>query len=411
MNKFYMTVGALAMMAASLFTSCSSNDAEQMTPLEQSKQQFAFAFNKQFGEISADQNWGFEAQSVPTSLLTRSSNANSNQWFDAQYFNYVKPADITQNEIETVRQWFATHPNPQSETVNWTDFFVQQVYNGTDTYDAIDHNGAHHNVLGANHMDYIMAGILNADGTITDDHVYNFNANSGSIMYMEKSGTSRFGYHDSYANYTSHRYTIQKITVDGVEGYYVGFDYESIGGQNGEVQGDGYYTDRIVKICPAVKNGVKRIIAEDLGSVGDFDYNDVVFDAYVYNEGNQTKAQITLQAAGGIQPIYVAGQEVHALFGVPVTTMVNTGDGATAAPVSFTVVLKDTPSSTFDVNDIPVVVKSEKNGEVTLQTLRGEAPEKICVETTYQWTKERENINSKYPGFKDFVSNKSKKWY
>ena len=48
-----------------------------------------------------------------------------------------------------------------------------------------------------------------------------------------------------------------------------------------------------------------------------------------------------LQAAGGTLPLYIEvggdSREVHGLFGVSNTTMVNTGAGATKAPVMYRV--------------------------------------------------------------------------
>lgn len=155
------------------------------------------------------------------------------------------------------------------------------------------------------------------------------------------------------------------------------------------------------------KEGTLRIIAEDLGddNDSDFDYNDVVFDAYINDEGY---AEITLQAAGGTLPLYVAGEEVHAKFGVSVTTMVNTGapNGATKDPVTYT--SQDIYKS---VKDIPVVVYRVDNTQLTLKTENGLAPEKIAVSTEYKWTDERQAINKKYPLFDEYVSNPGTKWY
>ena len=59
-----------------------------------------------------------------------------------------------------------------------------------------------------------------------------------------------------------------------------------------------------------------RVLCEDLGSSYDFDFNDIVFDAYIYKSG---KIEIQVVARGGILPVSVAG--------VPITMkqMSNTG--------------------------------------------------------------------------------------
>lgn len=60
-----------------------------------------------------------------------------------------------------------------------------------------------------------------------------------------------------------------------------------------------------------------------------------------------------------------------------------------------------------------VNVKVEgQNAEVyTLKAEIGKAPQKIRVETRYEWTAERQDINDKYPGFADWVADPTANWY
>ena len=71
-----------------------------------------------------------------------------------------------------------------------------------------------------------------------------------------------------------------------------------------------------------------RIMCEDLGNIGDFDFNDVVFDATIMNDGS---INIIIHASGGTLPITVADR--------PVTlgTMMNTGVNWTDGTQSFTI--------------------------------------------------------------------------
>ena len=144
-----------------------------------------------------------------------------------------------------------------------------------------------------------------------------------------------------------------------------------------------------------------RVIAEDL-SVSDntdFDFNDVVFDVtFDYPAGKTT---ITLLAAGGTLPLYVGGQEVHEMFGVSTKTMVNTGAGASKDPVSFEL------DGTFNYNAKNIVVQVEKEGvlaEITAE--RGMVASKIAVKPNYEWCKERQDIEAKYPVFGQYVKGK-----
>lgn len=144
-----------------------------------------------------------------------------------------------------------------------------------------------------------------------------------------------------------------------------------------------------------------RVIAEDL-SVSDntdFDFNDVVFDVtFDYPAGKTT---ITLLAAGGTLPLFVGGREVHEMFGVSTKTMVNTGAGASKDPVSFEL------DRTFNYDANNILVEVEKEGErTTITAIRGMAASKIAVKPNYEWCKEKQDIEAKYPQFGQYVKGK-----
>ena len=141
-----------------------------------------------------------------------------------------------------------------------------------------------------------------------------------------------------------------------------------------------------------------RVIAEDLSvsDNSDFDFNDVVFDVtFDYPAGKTT---ITLLAAGGTLPLYVGGQEVHKMFGVSTKTMVNTGAGASKAPVSFVL------DGTFERDANNILVEVEKEGErTTITAIIGKVASKIAVKPNYEWCKEKQDIEAKYPDFGKYV--------
>ena len=258
---------------------------------------------------------------------------------------------------------------------------------------------------------------------------------------------------------------------------------------------DGYFSDWIVTLTEAkgrtsepyedphieeksilVETQSGRIFCEDLGvsTREDLDFNDVVFDVYVwmnykegyidhyikYSDGTKelqsheeysTKDQATytcrivLQAAGGTIPVTVAGQDVHSAFregNAPVshTTMINTydnnttafGDFAECASVDLGVLLGKpnglfTPTTLFpgsskytsdkvciEALDIPIVVKygNGTNGVGELGNSLGGAPAKIFVPNyDTRWTVERKPLSLAYPKFTSYVSNKDVKWW
>lgn len=398
----------LFLMTLLFITACSKNEFTPMTQEEMITQSYNEAFIKTFGQPAANQDWGFETIGISA---TRGAAVNSNQWFDGvteQFKHLVKPADVTAREEEVVSDWFKAHKNPTCDEILLTEFFVQQVYFGTKEYTAKDNNGAEQKVIGGQHMDYLYAGTVD-----NKDHINNFNTSAplrtatglGNMQLMQNSSTANFGFHESF-NSQNQRYYLEKdrnwvikaISVDGVIGYYVGFDYESHGNQ-GNFEPDGYFDDRIVKIVPGDGYDFDiRIIAEDLSAKegSDFDFNDVVFDAKFTS--NST-ALITLIAAGGTLPLTVAGQEVHSKFGVNTDVMVNTGAGPTKDPVIFSI---GGINKSQNGKDIEIVV--QKNGlPCVLTAQKGVPASKIGVPTTFDYCSERQDISKKYPLFSTWV--------
>lgn len=126
------------------------------------------AFVQTFGEPAPNQNWGFSQI-----VATRTTQPESNMW---EGWGYKVPNVITADEITEVKKVFDKKGEASYKAlVDWDCFFVQHVY------------GRHNN------MDYLCA--YNSAGT--DDHIYNFNATSGSIQLMVNSSTRRFGFHSS----------------------------------------------------------------------------------------------------------------------------------------------------------------------------------------------------------------------
>ncbi len=369
-TKLRFLVLALGVVA---FSACDSDkdlyDPDKAAELKAT--QYTVAFEKQYGKVAADQDWGFGT------VISRGANPNSNQWKDF----VIVPPSITAEEKSAVEEWFATHKDPTSLRVNWVDFFVQYV--------------------GRKNDKVTMNELFAVREDNSEDHMNNFNANGGYIMLMQNSGTSKFGYKTSvYGGGKYYKHAVQYINGS----YYVGLDLEAHGpNPNEQVEGDGYYNDWIIKISPAVYKNTQRVIAEDLGAIGDFDFNDVIFDVAKTNDNTTL---ITLQAAGGTLPLYIKvggiQKEVHELFGVPTTTMVNTG-WETKAPVMLRV------NGQYDASQVEVLVQ---DAAVTykLKGDCGKAPQKICVPATYEWTSEREAIDSKYPKFADWVGNTAIDW-
>ena len=144
-----------------------------------------------------------------------------------------------------------------------------------------------------------------------------------------------------------------------------------------------------------------RIIAEDLSASegSDFDFNDVVFDVQM-NWPSEGKHTITLLAAGGTLPLTIAGEEVHAKFGVPTNKMVNTESWTEqSAPVTFVI-----EGKYANANEIEVRVQKGSDWPLLTAPI-GKAASKIAVSTDYEWVKELKDISNAYKNFDTYVTN------
>ena len=426
--KKILFVGITALAMAS----CTHDDYAPVSKQEQ----YQAVFEKEFGAVNPNVNWGFTPQQVFTFdengklIGTRGSDPNANQW--ANYLTV--PTRLTDAQKEVVRKWFQTHKNPQGLDVNWSDFFVEQVYKGgTNTegsqspekYTIHKPAGGTEQITGSDKMDWLACGSNAKHG----DHIYNFNGGNGDIMYMKDYNTTCFGFHDSYGDnhfentyyYDSYVLIPGDIIDDSVKGmYFVGFDYKTAKYDNGEIRvnPDGYYSDWIVRIAPALSapGKAKRVMVEDLidsdlgyAKTSDWDFNDAVFDVRFENVNNQNCAVITLHAAGGTKYLTIGGEgdkgvEVHKALGVETGTMVNTGNGATRPVAIFRIPVAD---NVDNANLIPVYVGAQ---ELTAQL--GKATQKLCVPTDVKWMKERVQFINTYDKFKDYVnSNTPENWY
>ena len=321
--KRYLIKGALALIAGLFITSCSHETQIDYTPVQDQKvNQFEKAFKAAFTDnIDPNQDWGFD---IEKTSYTRTANPNGNEWANK---GYDVPSPITADELAKVLNVFNQQgAEKYTSLIEWDEFFVQQVYKGVALYtDSAGNEG----VLGSNKMNWLFA--VKSDGT--KDHINNFNAGDNKswdgIMLMVNSSTHEFG----FSNSNGQGRLFKNFRMEKIDGnYYVGFDFESwrsseANGNEG-VKRDYIYNDWIVKIVPGNGSGGStttdhefkaktrttkteyfkkrtrlqygRVFCEDLGGkyeavddvFKDFDYNDVVFDAYLWKEVEWKKVTV-----------------------------------------------------------------------------------------------------------------------
>lgn len=470
MKKYLMTgLAAIAICAA--FTSCSKNDElynpEQITQNEaaQIQENYNKAFIATFGQPAANHDWGFGSKAMTRGAMTRGgSEPDATQW--PNYGYPTKPGELKtttpsgKSEEQIVTEWFQTHTIADAATLDCHNYWVQQVHYKNYEYTANQHEWEKYengqevwktgtqkiNPLG--HMDQIFAN-TDANGT-SSDHIYNFNTGSGNFMLVLNSETKYgFGYEESWGTDNKHvynRYFLAHIVdeANGIDGYYVGFDYQAYKlenvqytNNNGEtvsypnnkawaLEPDGVYDDRIIKIIPGEvkKEWDIRIIAEDLNATAqdtpapedgfdesDWDFNDVVFDVKFTS---QTTANVKIVGAGGVLPLYVDGHEAHEALGQSgpdskgYYRIQNSGN---ATPFEVTGIDRDNNGKDIVIT----VVRISSTGDPIISELtapNGKPAAKIGVDPKFKPCAEREDIRERYPMFMNWVqTNFSGAWY
>ena len=151
-----------------------------------------------------------------------------------------------------------------------------------------------------------------------------------------------------------------------------------------------------------------RVLCEDMGA-NDFDFNDVVFDAYIMLNGD---IQIEILAHGGELDIAVADRLVT------LDKMSNTGQ-KTVNTQKFTITNQERQEKGWNsIASIPVVVypkgftaddKGSKaddldNESFPLEANTGKVPQKVCAPVGTKWPDEFIRISYAYTSFGTWVS-------
>jgi len=148
---------------------------------------------------------------------------------------------------------------------------------------------------------------------------------------------------------------------------------------------------------------------EDMGVVGDFDFNDVVFRVTPDTESHT--AEILLCATGGgLQAdLYYKNDkigEVHELLGSSGVT--NTNKISITPKVIANVSWPESNCMEKNAKDFYIKVNGEK---IAIPSANGEVPKAICVAGEWQWPRESVNISEAYPEFGEWGANYSEKSY
>lgn len=356
--------------------------------------------------------------------------------------------------------------DPTGQYYSWDEYIWNPAKNANDI---IKHEGYNHDDIINNFNGGNCTTTYYSDGDNNHEHPIT------GITLMQNTSTQKFSYKSSQGGGQRFYYfRMEKINGN----YYVGFDFASerqaSANANEQVERDYIYNDWIVKICPGKGTPITnvggegttdtetitnakyerkklmlqgRVFCEDLAKAtrADIDFNDIVFDARIWRVSEFTKtngvdnnddnflryeAEICLLAAGGTIPANVASRDVHDLFGVGLTTMVNTVDGnSTNVTIKWdnSSATKPVKHFTFDMTELI----TNNNGDISLDLIPievmwttsdtndpgigqmksvgrlganvGDVPYKFCAPIGTPWASERNPIVDVYSGFADWA--------
>ena len=231
-------MGASALAMGAMFTACSNDDGPSAEQYYEAL--YSQAFEKAFGKISPNQDWGFGVEGSTRANpgtdiypatheytdaagnVIAGANMNHNEWADPdkEFGGWIVPDPLTDGQKLRVQKYFQANPNLAYEDPHFRHFFVQQVYTGgtsapeTGNKEAtVAANGQAHAGMTLNQLTVGVASSHINDfnaGTCTASQVLDngSNVNSGTYhsdqitLMVNVYDTSCFGYHETSGSNT-----------------------------------------------------------------------------------------------------------------------------------------------------------------------------------------------------------------
>ena len=413
----------MAMLIASMaFVACSHESVYDETAAnEDVKNEYKEAFEQKYGKIDPNQSWDFTAQPV-SEAKTRGNEPYTKEMAHEAYnfFSFVNTDYTAVKALLTKDSYSGTYGSGSNQRTvkgsasvkDWNNFFSAKL---TPTYAYIKKQNAttyryYHIGFTYDNIEPIeMISNINVVGRTYD---YWYDAKSGALNHhttrkvdttpaVSASNVRWCAYFtDTKEDGTPHykdlsitKYREIKIQVQNEdERTYWGFDCDN----------DGVYMD-VICLVREYKNPdpiIKRYMIEDLGSVGDFDFNDIVVDVKDDLQGKQTAY---IRAMGGTLNFTIQigstswtkeGGKIK-LNGVEVNTEVGTMYN-TQNP-EYNIVLAEFPVSGWNPGSNNITVTVAKKGtnkgvqKISFPKM-GEVPMIIACDEIVNWMEEYVSI-------------------
>ena len=401
-------ISMAVLFASAVLASCSKNDILEQNKnaiIENQKAEYNNSFIEKYGEVNPEQSWdfttGFNSEAAGSRLLRRA----------AGDISVIAP--VIPQFIKTVRADLnAVKSNiNNAETKTWNPRIAVKMY-------AVLAHGDDDKMITETKTNYLYYHLdVFHDGTQTKvienvnvkfDRWYDaanqtLNNSSHNRRAVDTRELGNDAYWVAYYTYAStDQYskeknneiladlkkfelkTYKEYTVNGRT--YWGFDCTA----------DGDYSDLVFLVQDVVTPPIqKRYMVEDLGSVGDFDFNDIVFDVIQDSEGQQ---KCIIRAMGGTLDFTLQVGDTKwtksvngAAKGYEVSKMYNTN------PIDGAMVIDEFEVKGWNpaANNVSISVTSKVNDEVIIVIpfpKKGEVPMMIALDTFYTWMPEQESL-------------------
>ena len=419
MRKFVSIAASIAAFASMvMFTSCSKSDMYDANRVnENTVKSYEQQFVEAFGPVSKTQSWDFTTSAKASTrgdeqpTVTWSQEQNENGFFQSfvnEDFEDVKSL-VVSTEVQDWKPYAKMNLHPVFSKGNggmYSYYVIGVDYNDLDNYEHawisinVKYNSWYSGGSAAKNPNNTKTNNLNFNTyrvidtqAMADDKSFFWYA---VALFPETKKEWKDANADAWDNLKAKHElkTCKMFTVNGRQ--YVAFD----------CNGDKDYSDLIcllenyqVKEAEIVSEVAKRYMMEDLGSVGDFDFNDCVVDLTktTWSDGKvETKGVV--RALGGKLDIaiLIGGKQVWAKSaqeGLDVKTMYNT-----------TNINMNNAYGEFDASDwqplennIAFSVKGANAQDITNQIefpKTGTIPQMVAVKTDHDWMSERTRVPS-----------------
>lgn len=412
------------LLAGVSFMACSKDVAFDENAQKQAKAQaeiaqkvaaYNAAFVQAFGPIAVGNDWGFDAATV-----TRASATTGFNQYDVSGLH--KPIN-GKPKIDAFLDKF--NKASVATDVDFSDYFLQHVIKqtgkGNKGWGTKDQHHQMAQLQAYNYNTNQWEDVDNFTGGQSNKQFIQGNNDTHGTTLMVNMGTPDTSVSPQFRwiakknaevgeGYECSNYVIKK--VDGQ--YYLGMSYinKPENASSAATQAYNNYDAWIIRLVKAVGDPgyavYGRVMCEDLGSTeaSDLDFNDVVFDAYILNDGS---INISILAAGGmLRPVTVAGVQVN-LKQMSNTYYNNITDDIQEFTISAAEAKRvdaNTGKKAWKtIKDIPVIVTAEDGTTYELDAKSdGSAPAKVCTYVGVRWAKERIKLSDAYSNWTTYVN-------